>query len=396
VLCNGLIEKCVCGAQIGEHMRKTMYDMLYLAACSINSKTPEKERVTAMDLEKLYQVCQLHSVTSLVAVALEASGVPVNKEWKETRAKAMRKEMLFDAERAKILDFMEKNGIWYLPLKGILLKKYYPKLGMRQMSDNDILFDSSFQEVLCNYMKSQGYQAEDIGHGNHDIYQKPPVLNFEMHTSLYGASHDKTWVEYYDNVKERLILEEGKQYGYRFREEDFYIYIVTHEFKHFDGGGTGVRSLVDVYAYLKQQEQNLDWKYIKEECTKLGIAEFEVESRILSQKIFSNEVLPELSGEEQNMLNEYLASGVYGTQERSYRKRVERYQKKTGKTSKFSYIWSRIFPDMETYRLWYPFFYKHKWLLPVGWLYRLIRGVTVRRKRIQVEFDVVMDRDEEK
>ena len=53
----------------------------------------------------------------------------------------MRKALLFDAERKGILDFMEQRGIWYLPLKGVVLKDYYPAVGMRQMSDNDILYD---------------------------------------------------------------------------------------------------------------------------------------------------------------------------------------------------------------------------------------------------------------
>lgn len=43
---------------------------------------------------------------------------------------------------------MEQRGIWYLPLKGIILKEFYPSVGMRQMSDNDILFDEAFAEQV--------------------------------------------------------------------------------------------------------------------------------------------------------------------------------------------------------------------------------------------------------
>lgn len=60
----------------------------------------------------------------------------------------------------------------YLPLKGIIMKDYYPSVGMRQMSDNDILFDADAWERMEKHMISGGYKAEYVGKGNHDVYHK--------------------------------------------------------------------------------------------------------------------------------------------------------------------------------------------------------------------------------
>lgn len=60
----------------------------------------------------------------------------------------------------------------YLPLKGIIMKDYYPSVGMRQMSDNDILFDADAWERMEKHMISEGYKAEYVGKG-HDVYHKP-------------------------------------------------------------------------------------------------------------------------------------------------------------------------------------------------------------------------------
>lgn len=60
----------------------------------------------------------------------------------------------------------------YLPLKGIIMKDYYPSVGMRQMSDNDILFDADAWERMEKHMISEGYKAEYVGKGNHDVYHK--------------------------------------------------------------------------------------------------------------------------------------------------------------------------------------------------------------------------------
>lgn len=60
----------------------------------------------------------------------------------------------------------------YLPLKGIIMKDYYPSVVMRQMSDNDILFDADAWERMEKHMILEGYKAEYVGKGNHDVYHK--------------------------------------------------------------------------------------------------------------------------------------------------------------------------------------------------------------------------------
>ena len=96
-----------------------------------------------------------------------------------------------------------------------------------------------------------------------------------------------------------------------------------------------------------------------------------------------------LSQEELDMLQYYMTSGVYGTFDRRIENNVKKYSKNGG-SSKLRYVIKRIFPGMETYQD-YPFFYKHKWLLPVCWLYRLLRVVfqRERRERILREADAV-------
>lgn len=373
-------------------MNQTAYDMIYLVGCGVDGRKPDAGRLADMDVEVLFRMSRFHYLDALVGSVRKNAGVSVSKEWSETISKAVRKNILFDAERAKLLAFMESQGIWYLPLKGIILKDLYPAVGLRQMSDNDILFDSSFAEALTAYMVEQGYEADSVGVGNHDVYKKPPVYNFEMHRSLYTSTHDERWAAYYENVKERLIKNEGSNYGYHFSDEDFYVYMITHEYKHYRGGGTGLRSLTDVYVYLKAKEATMDFSYIRKECEKLGIAEFEKRGRALCKKVFAKDFTKDALGtEEKEMLEYYFTSGVYGTTDRMYENRVRKYQEKTGDTSRLKYMWSRLFPPMETYKLYYPFFYKHKWLLPVGWLYRTGRVFVdgKRRKKLRSELKAV-------
>ncbi len=63
---------------------------------------------------------------------------------------------------------------------------------------------------------------------------------------------------------------------------------MTHMFKHFDGSGTGIRSLLDQYVYLNRLEDSLDFPYIDKQCEILGIADFEKENRDLCKKVLNN------------------------------------------------------------------------------------------------------------
>ena len=397
-------------------MSTIQYDMLYLLSCGVNKIKPQQnilEQYKSDDrkLMQLYRFSKQHFVEALTGTVLKQAGVTLPDPWEKDMAKAVRKVILFDAERARILSFMEQRGIWYLPLKGIILKEFYPSVGMRQMSDNDILFDEAFAEQVREYMVSLGYEVISFGEGNHDVYEKEPVYNFELHRALYGAAHDNNWEQYYRDVKERLIREEGSSYGYHMKPEDFYIYIMCHGYKHYQGGGTGIRTLLDFYVYLESLHSEMDFAYIEKECETLGMSEFEKRNRALCRKVFGDNAFAELPAEERvpdtaahttkeiitkalsqeelDMLQYSMTSGVSGRFDRRIEYNVKNYSK-LGCSSKLRYVIKRIFPGMETYQ-YYPFFYKHKWLLPVCWLYRLLRVVfqRERRERILREADAV-------
>ena len=96
-------------------MRKTLYDMLYLVTCGIQQVKPQQSCVDTIDWEKLYKVSRAHFLNVLVGMTLKESGAKLPKEWEQALSKAVRKNVLFDVERAAILEEFEKLGIWYMP-----------------------------------------------------------------------------------------------------------------------------------------------------------------------------------------------------------------------------------------------------------------------------------------
>lgn len=370
-------------------MKKSCYDMIYLLGCAVNSITPQKEKIGEMNLDKLFDVCQFHSLTSIVCTALESAGLKPSPKWLEAKAKAIRKVMLHDAERKNILKFMEENGIWYMPMKGVILKDLYPRTGMRQMTDNDILYDERYQNNLYRFMVGRGYKPKHVGKGCDDVYMKEPVYNFEMHRKLFQAELFKKISDYYSDPQSLTVSDGKSKFGRKFTDEDFYIYITAHEYKHYVYGGTGIRSLLDCYVFLKAKQDNLNWEYIECELEKLGIKEYEKKSGKLAMKVFSSDAFLELSEDEAKELSYYLNSGTYGTVNKFAENKIKIYLNKSDNKSGFGYILSRIFPPMSFYKEYYSFCYKTRILIPFAWAFRLIRGVTVRKNIAITELNAV-------
>lgn len=356
-------------------MKEAYKNLIYLLSCAVNGITPDADKVQAMDLEQIYKSAKFHTVRAAVCIALERAGVQ-NQAFHQAYKKAVRKNIYLDMERTAILSAFEKQGIWYLPLKGSLLKDLYPENSMREMADNDVLYSADKQEQVRKIMLAHGYTAESVGKTHHDVYMKPPVLNFELHTVLFGENHAEALYQYYRDTKRLLCKDDDNRYGYHFSDEDFYIYMTAHEWKHFNGGGTGIRSLLDCYVYYTVKGHSLDWGYIAEQMKQLAIADFEQERRRLAVKVFSSDTLPDLTEQEQEMLMYYLTAGTYGTFENSIKKKLKE-QSKTG------YILRQMFPNFNYMKRSVAFVKKYPLLYPAGIVYRWGRILAIRRNYLK-------------
>lgn len=353
-------------------------DLIYLVSCAVNGEMPDPDRVAGMDFEALYKLASRHLIAATVTPALEAVGVRDDRFIK-AKQHSIRKNATMDAEMRLVFAELDAAGIWHMPLKGIVLQHFYPAYGMRQMSDHDILFDADRAEEVKTIMENLGFQTKYFGSSSHDVYYKKPVSNFEMHRALFGLGHDEKLQEYYRDIQNHLI---GDGYEKYFSPEDFYLYVTAHEYKHYSGGGTGLRSLLDIYVILKKEP--LDLAYVAAEAEKMGMAEFEAANRSLAQHLFSGE---ELTEADRKMLDFMLSSGVNGTMDNMVQSRMSR-----NSFGKLRYALDRFFAPInknsEDYaRLVrkFPFIYRHRILLPGFMLYRVFSAMRSGRFKSEVK-----------
>ena len=370
--------------------KQNAYYLMYLIRCVLNNKIPAKEKLDKMDLSGVFAVAKRHSLTAIAAYALESAGI-YDKDFEEEKNKAIRKTIILDAERENVFAELEKAGIWYMPLKGIIIKDLYPQIGMRQMGDNDILIDNTRQKDIKEIMLSNGFRVESYNISKHDVYYKDPVSNFQMHVSLFDKNEKDPRYCYFKEIEKRIISDSNSNYGRAFTDEDFYLYIKAHEYKHYSTGGTGIRSIVDTYMILTHFMNKLNMQYIETECEKLGIAEYEKQTRDLSLHLLGGK---KLTAGECEMFDYIIFSGTYGTVENSINNKLSKQN--VNHFAKLKYIKTRLFvpirkshPMYKAYSARYKWFYKNKARLPLLFFYRIGIALTSRRSRAKAEISAL-------
>ena len=358
----------------------------------LNTTPPNRSWLEVMDLSKVYELAKRHMLASAIYMLLEQTDClkcldeELAAEWRMYTDAVIRKNILMNVERKSILDRFETEGIWCVPLKGCIIADYYPDFGMREMADNDILFNAECQEKVRDIMIERGYQVESYNESNHDVYLKEPAYNFEMHKDLMARVDFPELYVYFADISGRLIRNADKQFECHFSDEDFYIYFIGHAYKHYEyTGGTGLRTLADTYLLNRRFE--MDRGYLEQEFKKLRITKFERELAHLAEKVFSDPEIIYRSADdtgltysEKLMLEYILGSGVFGTRNNIIRKQLVKDggRDEIGYKARVIYILHRIYPKGKRYAERYPFFYKHVWAYVFLPIYRLARRGNIK------------------
>ena len=362
--------------------------IIYLISCALAGKKPDVALIDTSLLGAVERVAERHSLSAIVGYSLEMVGL-ASPELVEQKNMAIKKIMLLDAERRAILAECDKRGIRYMPLKGVIMKELYPYIGLRQMSDNDILVDEQNRAELRDIMVFRGYYVYMYNDGNHDVYTKQPVYNYEIHVSLFGDDFNTEFKEYFSTAFDEGI-KAPDSCSYSMTDDYYYVYFKAHEYKHWRGGGTGLRSLVDTYVFLKSKQNSINEGKIKAELTKLGIYDYEQRVRALSLKLFDPTFAEEnlttemLTDDEAYFLDDFLIHGTYGSARKMTENSIEKIREQSGKRglggAKIKYILGRLFPPAEAYKTSYPLAYKYRILIPFVVIKRILAMIFVRPK----------------
>jgi len=355
--------------------------LLHLLAAIINNVEPHNPPEN-VDWENLYKIAANHRLTNMVyygVVKLNPDcqpGQSVMKKFYQDYKIGLAREAAQHIALEQILTTLEAHHMQCMSLKGSLIKYLYPQPDMRSMSDLDILLKAEQTTQVIRIMKDMGFTLLDKG-GNHDSYHLLPFVRVEMHRRL--MSENTPYSNYFRRTWDRAILQDSCRYTYQLSLEDAFIYIMTHLTKHFVSGGTGIRSILDIWIYNNHYRHKMDWDYMQTELEEIKLWEFTKTICRLGEIWFSNYPSNEFYSDITDFI---FSSGVYGTKKNVIAAEINTSAK--GKESidlNKKYYWLKLFfPGINPMKIGYPFLRSLPFLLPICWLFRGVKCMLFKRK----------------
>lgn len=327
--------------------------MLSLIRATLNGE--EYDVPQECDITALISLAKRHDLAHIVAHALEKRALlprnELGEEFKKQKLLAVFRRNNLDVTEGQICALLDEAKIDYIPLKGAVLKHFYPEEWMRTSCDIDILIKpNNRKKAILLLTEKLGFKQESDSERDCSLISKKGV-NLELHFSIISGDEKR------DSVLMRVwdfaIPSGGNTSRYFLKHEFFVFYHISHMQTHFLEGGCGVRPFIDLWLYGKFTDYSEDnVKLLLKESESL---EFYKGIKALCNVWFNRAEHTELT----RLLEEYtISGGVYGT-----RKNLGA----TGKHKKgnfFKYVISRIFMPREKLRLVYPKIDKYPILIP--------------------------------
>ena len=319
------------------------------------------------DLAELYDLATYHDMAHVVGDALDRIGGfdgEIYARFAKARMIAVfRMRRLID-ELSRLSNFLEKEKIDHIPLKGSVLRNFYPEPWMRTSCDIDILVKKEdLQRASDALVSSMGYSV--VSKTTHDIsFDSPTGVHLELHFLLIEDGFIGAKAAVLKKIWDFVITDPDKSYTFHMPDEIFYLYHIAHMAKHVVSGGCGIKSFVDLW--ILENRVDFDAKKRAALVCESGLSLFEKGAKRLADVWFCGAEKDELSASFESFV---LSGGVYGTVQNGVSIGVAKKQ------SRFKYALSRIFLPYEKLKLIYPTLEKHKWLSPFYQVRRFLRVV---------------------
>lgn len=284
------------------------------------------------------------------------------------------------------LENITREGIEVIVLKGLVLRKYYPRPEYRTMGDVDIIVREADVKVAKKILIDDGWSEGECV--NSQVVFSKDNFVIELHWNL--ISNKVISQNNFDNVvwDNKVRIDGYNNNLYSLNLNYTLIYSITHLAKHIKYLGFGLRQLSDITLFIEAEKNNLDWNYIMSRIRELGLEKFTLVIIEICKRLFGlsinleSTVDYEISDSNINkLINNIIDGGVHG---------------KNNEVDRFINTHKRIiFPSYNDLKGKYRYIKKCKLLIVFAWIQRFIElifnkeysvsdklKVLTRRKRV--------------
>lgn len=257
-------------------------ELLLLSLCrlSFNEEQRKKTEVLAeavTDWEYFALLANEHGLSALAGYNLNLPGIEnkvpadILSGLKNAHHLSLRRNVFLTELMSKVLDHLNNASITTVLIKGLALELTdYGNVGLRQMSDIDILIDHNRCVEAWNILKQNGFESMQLKSAFHK-----PILAYtgkhlpsliknevsvEIHHSLFGEKgHSLTQMLIKQSAK--VLLNE--QPVFIPTPKLFFLYLVNHLHKHEMNNESQLRLYTDLFVLLdKYTDEIIDYELL--------------------------------------------------------------------------------------------------------------------------------------
>lgn len=352
-----------------KEIRRILIEILYSALNDIDSTTLLKEKLTPETVVSVYRLAKKHDLGHILSNFIYRNQIEIpsqllTKLQKEDMICVYRYEQMKYAFE-EICEVLSESDVEYIPLKGAVIRPYYPIESMRTSCDIDILIREEDLGKAIECLRQKEYRFESKNYHDVSLYS-PNNVHLELHFNIQ---------ENMDNLD--LVLKDAWEYAletdknkYEFKKEFFAFHIFAHMAYHFISGGCGIRSLMDIW--VMERKMGVTYSCAENLLKKAGIYQFATQMSKLAQQCFSDNQTDDFS----DMVLEYIFDGgMYGNMKNHIA------VKKSKDENTFTYVIKRLFLPYKSMVILFPILNKVPILLPFCWVIRWVRALFSKNAR---------------
>lgn len=337
-------------------------------------------------LAEVYRMAKMHDVAHLVGKALDGLDLPEGEALTKCRNKMLQAVYRYyrqDFEYQQVCAVLAAANIPYIPLKGTVLRPYYPEPWMRTSCDTDVLIHKEDLERAQKLLEEELHFTERRV-SPHDVSLISPSNELlELHFAIVEDFVLPKAREILEHIWEYAVPVEGRPCEYALPDDLFYYYHMVHMAKHVANGGCSIRFFLDTWMLNHKIPHD---KTARDAFLEKGYRlTFARAAEQLSEIWFS--------GVKEDALSRYFADYILrGGDFGNLSNRVALRRAKEG--GKLKFLMTRIILPYDLIKYYFPILQEKKWLTPwyqiVRWWNLLTKGDlnhSVSEVRAATQFD---------
>lgn len=342
--------------------------------------------------DEIFYYARIHSLSGIVGYVITKYSLCKDPVYAQKFEKLMINHYGYQYRRNKqmkrLIAVLNDNEIDHLLMKGYVMKDMYPIPELRSYGDIDFVIRKEDRDKTDQLMKQLGYES----HENWEpVYSyKKDTEFYEIHTEMLDSEiNDGKQREYFhDYWKHSLNV---NQHTYVLNPDYHFLYLIAHLAKHASSRGAGLRMYLDIAIYIRQYRNTMNWDFILNQLEILNLNKFFCTVCTLCKLWFSVDPPCDIETIDQDAIDQFteitLKGGTFGFHDSN--NAITVLKESHDKSNKLKTIISQIFPPANEIQARYTYLQKHKWLLPMAWIDRVVRNRKLIGMRVNTAREII-------